>query len=98
MDGGRNHLRAEFEPVRPANAQRLIIHPHDGCLKLIGHFRRCIRGRDHITTRTIDFIRQAQGDGLPGHRLLQIAIERHDFRHGRGFAAGQDADRIPRLY
>jgi hypothetical protein len=46
----------------------------------------------------VDFIGETEGDGLPGDRFLDVAIEGHDASHLRSLSGRQDAHGIALLH
>ena len=48
VDCGRNGLGTELQPITAAGEQRLVRHPYDRRLELIGNLGRVIRRRDHV--------------------------------------------------
>ena len=73
LDRRRYGPRAELQPVSSTRDQRLVGHPHDGRVKLIGGLGRVGGGGNHIAARTVDFVGQAQGDRLARNGLVQVA-------------------------
>ncbi len=45
-----------FEPVGPPGKHRLVGHPDDGRLELVGDLRRIVGVRDHVAARAIDLV------------------------------------------
>ena len=52
-------LRADLQPVGAAGQQRLLGHPDDGRLELVGDLRRAVGRGDHVAARAVDLVGQA---------------------------------------
>lgn len=77
-DGRQGELRADLDPVLSAGQHRLLGHPDDRHLELVGHARQRIDAGQHIAAADVDLVFQHDGDGLFRDCLLQIAIDGHN--------------------
>ena len=93
-DGRPHRARTNLQPVGPAGQQRLVGHPHQRALKLVGHFGGVGRGRENVAARDVDLGVQRQRYRLPGHGLRQVAVHRDDARHPRLPARGLNAQQV----
>ncbi len=94
LDIGRDGLGAQLQPVGAARQHGLVGHPHDGRLELIGRLGGGVGLGQHVAARAVDFVGQAQGDGLAGEGLVQVAIQGDDARDLGGLARGHDTHRV----
>ncbi len=71
-DGRRGLLRADLDPVRAAREHRVVAHPDDGRLELVGHTRRGIGAREHVAAAGVDLVFERDGHGLTGDRARKV--------------------------
>ena len=93
-DGGADGVGAELEPIGAPGQQRLVGHPDQGGLELVGDLRRIVGGGDDIAARAIDFVAERQRNGLAGDRFGKIAVLGDDARHAAELAGGGDANLV----
>jgi hypothetical protein len=74
-------LRPDLQPVDPAGEHRLVAHPYDRRLELIGHPGGSICGGDDVPAADVDLVGQRQRDRLPRDRVGEIAPIRDEARH-----------------
>ena len=79
--GCSHGLSAKLEQIRAPRQHRLIAHPHDVTLKLIGCTRRITSRCDDVAAADVDLVGQRDGDRLPRHRLVEVAIGGNDTSH-----------------
>ena len=89
-------LRPDLQPVGPAGEHRLIAHPHDRRLELVGHPGGSIRGGDDVAAADVDLVGQRQRDRLSRHGLVEIALMRDEPCHPAVPPRGLHADAITR--
>ena len=78
----RGHgLRPDLQPVGAAREHRLVAHPDDCRLELVGHPGGRIRGGDDVAAADVDLVGQRQRDRLPRDRVGEIAPIRDEARH-----------------
>jgi hypothetical protein len=56
LDGARDRLRGELEPVGATDPERLVPHPNQCRLELIGNLRRVCSIGDHVTAAAVDLV------------------------------------------
>jgi hypothetical protein len=77
--------------------KRLVLHPDERGLELVGNACGRIGLRDEVAARDVDFVGERQRHGLARHGLGQVAVVGDDARH-RAFLAGRlHPDAIARL-
>jgi hypothetical protein len=89
-----HRARADLQQILPARKHRVLMHPDEGGLELVGHFGRFRGGGQQIAAGNIDLPVQRQRDGLSGNSLFQIAIVRDDAFDPGFLARRQRADAI----
>ena len=70
MDGRRDHLCAQLQPIGAADMQWLVGHPHHCRLELVGGLRRTVRKRNDIAARAIDLVGEADRHRFPCDSLI----------------------------
>ena len=83
LSGGdrRGHrLGADLHQVVAAAQQRLLVHPHDGRLELIGDLGGLVGRDEQVAAADVDLVVERDRDRLPRDRLVQIAVEGDDAR------------------
>jgi hypothetical protein len=93
-DGGSDGVRADLEPVGPPGQQRLVVHPHERALELVGHLGGRGGCRDHVPARDIHLVGQHKGDGVSGLGLGQVAFTRDDAQDRALAPRGLHADAL----
>ena len=58
-DGGRDGARADLHQVGAARQHRLLVHPHERRLELVGDLRRGIGGGQHVAAADVDLVGRA---------------------------------------
>ena len=82
LSHGCSHgLSAELEQIRAPRQHRLVAHPHDVTLELIGCTRRITGRCDDVAAADVDLVGQRDGDRLPSHRLVEVTIGGNDASH-----------------
>ena len=72
LDGGRDGLGGELEPVAAPGQQRVLVHPHDGRFELVGDGGRVGGMGDNIAAPAIDRIGEGQDDRLAASRARDL--------------------------
>ena len=62
-------LRADLEQVGAAGKRRLVAHPDQARLELVGIFGRLAGMRQHVAARDVDLAVEHQRHRLPGDRF-----------------------------
>ncbi|MNN39684.1 hypothetical protein D3C81_1537320 [compost metagenome] len=60
----------DLHQVRTPGQHRLIVHPHQRRLELVGHCRWCVGQSNQVATADIDVILENEGDSLVAQGLL----------------------------
>ena len=93
---GADRPRAELEQVRASGRHRLLGHPDDVRLELVGRRRRVLGRDDHVAAADVDLVGQGDRDRLAGDGLWQVAVERSPAASTvLAMPGGQDAHAIP---
>ena len=96
VHAGARALRAELEIVLTTGQQRLVIHPHQRRLELVGHLERCPSTDQQIPTPDIDLAVGHHRHRLTGDGLGHIAVERDEPRYPGLGSRALDAQAIAR--
>ncbi len=87
---------ADLEPVGAARQQRLVRHPDQRGLELVGDLGGASARDQQIAARDVDLVGQRQGDRLAGDRFVEVAVGGDDARDRRALApTGRRAARRP---
>ena len=76
---------------------RLVGHPDERGLELVGDARQVVRRGDDVAAAAVDFVGERQRDRLAGDGALEIAVHRDDARHGALAARRQHAHFVARV-
>ena len=68
----RDRRRAALQEVAAPRKQRVLVQPHDFCLKLVGMLRPPLRSRQKVAPADIDLVCEGQSHRLSGQRFLQV--------------------------
>ena len=97
-DRRRSLLRADLDPVRSAGKHRLVAHPDDGGLELVGDTGQRVGPREDVAAAGIDLVGKRDRYRLAGDGTREIAAHR-DHTGDAAFASGrQDPDLVPRAH
>ena len=87
---------ADPHHVGSSGKQRVAPHPEQMRGELVGDIGPPLRLNKHIAARDVDVVRQNHCDGVPGVRLVEIAVSRDDPRDGALGAAAAATTASPR--
>ena len=92
LDDGSGRARGVLDRVAPALGQRLLAHPADHRVQLVGGGRLILCLDDHVAAGDVDLVGQAQRHRHRGERGGDLAAVGVDRGHRRAVPAGQDDD------
>ena len=87
-------LVPSFSQYGRPGQHRLVGHPHDDRLELVGHAGQVVRPRDDVAAADVDLVGERERDRLAGDRMVEVAIHRDDARDGALATRGQHADAV----
>ena len=80
---GAHRPGTNLEQIGATREHLLFCHPDHVALELIGNARRLFRSSDHVTTRDVDLVSQAEGHGHPSLGLVEVTVSCHYPADGR---------------
>ena len=90
--------RAQLEQVGTPRQHRLVGHPHQGALELVGHLGRVLGGGNHVAAGDVHLVLEGQHHRLPGDCLDPVAFVGHDARHAGLAPGGLHANAVARAH
>ena len=87
-------LRADPHQVVAPAVHRVVGHPHDRRLELVGDAGRGLGGRDHVAAAGVDLVGERERHGLAGDRGVEVAVVGHDPLDPAAAVARQHADLV----
>ena len=86
----------DLHQVRPARQHGVLVHPHDVRLELVGHLGGVVGGAQQVAAADVDLVGERDRHRLPGDRLVEVAVHRHDPIDRARRAGRQHPDRVTR--